>query len=704
MSTQVSGPPTSVSKVSWGTVGGTDVFALGPNDSDDTSYLTRTPDGADDVNAGSYMQGFRTFSGLPVGAKITRVGFTITKRHTSTGVKNALNSNVNSQGWLATIAATHPTWGQTVIQWTTLTGVFVGGSGQYTVDCKLACPAGNGLVSSEEVRVSEMTLYLEYNQVPNAPTLTSPSGTVATLTPTFTGTHNDPDGDSLSQVEIEVRRVSDNALMWSAVTVTGTFSIGYAGSTLVNGTQYKWRARTHDSVTNFGAWSSFTTFTPVTNNPPVATVVAPTGGAAVGSLTPTLQFSYYDVDGNVQSGYQIQVRRSSDLTIFWDPGQVASSATSVVYAGTTLVGGTTYEWRVRVQDSVGDWSSYTSWAQFQPQAIPNAPTLSSPSGLTNTLTPTIQGAYSQGGGGTESAFQYEIKQNEVTIYQSGDIATVIATGQAFGTNNPSDTPSTPPTLSWGTTYYIRARSKDNAAQYSSWMTWQEFHTNSAPTSPTNLSPDGSVTGDTTPDITWVHNDVDGDAQTQADIELRNVGTDAVVGAYGPLTLTQATLTHTVGTVLTASPATAYKYRIRTKGLAGAGFGAWSDWKTFTVATAPSVTVTVPTIAQVLLVPTLTATWSLSGGSGTQATYRVKMFEDDQVTVVYDSGILSGTNTTQDVGTTTFRNNQTYYVQVYLTDTLAQACQSDLIAISTSWTPPATITGISVVAVASQELK
>lgn len=668
-------------------------------DDDDTSYAeTGLGNGTDRYNT-IYTRWSKTFTGLTAGAVISRVGFRMRKR-LSSGSSPGLWYRLNSQSWLPA-GTTGASYVDTVTLWQSITGAVADGSGNYTAYVDLGIDSNfNGTFT---LRATTIELIVEYSKLPTAPTLTSPSGTVTTLTPTFTGTHNDPDGDSLSQVEIEVRRVSDNALMWSSVS-SGSFSIGYAGTTLVSGTQYKWRARTDDSSsgTNFGAWSSFTTFTPVTNNPPVATVVAPTGGAAVGSLTPTLQFSYYDVDGNVQSGYQIQVRRSSDLTIFWDPGQVASSATSVVYAGTTLVGGTTYEWRVRVQDSVGDWSSYTSWAQFQPQAIPNAPTLSSPSGLTNTLTPTIQGAYSQGGGGTESAFQYEIKQNEVTIYQSGDIATVIATGQAFGTNNPSDTPSTPPTLSWGTTYYIRARSKDNAAQYSSWMTWQEFHTNSAPTSPTNLSPDGSVTGDTTPDITWVHNDVDGDAQTQADIELRNVGTDAVVGAYGPLTLTQATLTHTVGTVLTASPATAYKYRIRTKGLAGAGFGAWSDWKTFTVATAPSVTVTVPTIAQVLLVPTLTATWSLSGGSGTQATYRVKMFEDDQVTVVYDSGILSGTNTTQDVGTTTFRNNQTYYVQVYLTDTLAQACQSDLIAISTSWTPPATITGISVVAVASQE--
>lgn len=702
MVTQVSGDPTTVNLLSWSTFGGTALFCVTNND-DATSYIRRAAQpGGTDENDSAYAEFIRAFTGLPANAQVTRVGLLV--RWKGDLDSKLLNRNIQGQGWWVPWGAPGTSYATTAVTWQTVSGLSVDGSGNFTASCKVALSAD--WLNTQGANITWAQVYLEYNQIPNAPTLTSPSGTVATLTPTFTGTHNDPDGDSLSQVEIEVRRVSDNALMWSAVTVTGTFSIGYAGSTLVNGTQYKWRARTDDSSsgTNFGAWSSFTTFTPVTNNPPVATVVAPTGGAAVGSLTPTLQFSYYDVDGNVQSGYQIQVRRSSDLTIFWDPGQVASSATSVVYAGTTLVGGTTYEWRVRVQDSVGDWSLYTSWAQFQPQAIPNAPTLSSPSGLTNTLTPTIQGAYSQGGGGTESAFQYEIKQNEVTIYQSGDIATVIATGQAFGTNNPSDTPSTPPTLSWGTTYYIRARSKDNAAQYSSWMTWQEFHTNSAPTSPTNLSPDGSVTGDTTPDITWVHNDVDGDAQTQADIELRNVGTDAVVGAYGPLTLTQATLTHTVGTVLTASPATAYKYRIRTKGLAGAGFGAWSDWKTFTVATAPSVTVTVPTIAQVLLVPTLTATWSLSGGSGTQATYRVKMFEDDQVTVVYDSGILSGTNTTQDVGTTTFRNNQTYYVQVYLTDTLAQACQSDLIAISTSWTPPATITGISVVAVASQELK
>lgn len=551
-------------------------------------------------------------------------------------------------------------------------------------------------------RISYCYADVTYSPPPNAPTLVSPSGSIGTLTPTMQTTVNNPaGGDTVTHTDIEVRRVSDNALFWASGFLSGT-SIGYAGTALVNGTQYKWRARHRNTYGAVGAWSDFTNFTPSTNQIPVAALLSPIGNATVGTLTPTLQFSYSDPDGDAQTGYQVQVRRYSDQVIFWDPGQGAGAVTSVVYAGTTLVGGTRYEWRARAQDSKGAWSNYSGWESFTPQAAPNPPTTITPSGLQNTLTPTVSGTYNQGTGAAEAAYQYEIRQGGVTIYQSGDVtATAIATGQAYGTNNPSDTPATPPALAWGTSYEIRARSKDANTTYSAWTSWQAFSTNAAPTTPTNLSPSGAVTGDTTPTLSWTHNDPDGDAQTEAEVELRKTSDDSVVTGYGPKTLTQSTTTHDVTETLTASPATEYKWRVRTKGTSGPGFGPWSAWHTFTVATAPAFAVDAPTPSQVVAAPALVVEWTMTGGSGTQQSWRVRIYASDQTTLVHDSGVQSGTDVSYQLATGILRNSGTYYAQVSGEDTLSQAASSTKVLFTTDWTPPATITGLTAQSIGSQ---
>jgi len=563
----------------------------------------------------------------------------------------------------------------------------------------------------------EVTVY--YNRIPIAPTLTSPSGDTPVLAPTFIGEHNDADGDPLALTEIEVRRVSDNALMWNSGSVAGSgtsFSVPYAGTALVAGTQYKWRARTKDTPIDgvtpgaFGAWASFVNFTPRLNNPPVATIVSPKASELVGSTTPTLVGTFFDADaGDSFEGYQIEVRRASDGTMFWSPTPFSTTASeklssqfNKVYAGTALVNGTQYEWRTRVQDHGGVFSPYTSWEKFTPSLVPNAPTSLIPSGLANTLTPTIQGTYSQGTGGTESAYQYEIRQGATTvIYQSGDITGGIGTGQAYGTNNPNDIPSTPPALVWGTQYYIRARSKDNLSVYGSWTAWQEFHTNAAPTTPTALQPNDAYVSDTTPTLTWQHNDVDGDAQTVADIELRKVSDNSAPTGYGPKTLTQAATSHDVTETLTASPATQYKWRVRTKGLTGPGYSPWSDWAYFTVTVAPDVVIIDPTVNEVLTTSLTFVDWTFSGGSGTQLNYRVIVFASDQATIVYDSGVVVSATTQHTVPSGYLKNNNTYFIQVLANDTLSVPGQSSKVRVTTSWPVPATITGLAVEARGTQ---
>lgn len=543
----------------------------------------------------------------------------------------------------------------------------------------------------------------------------SPIGSIATLTPTFQITVAVDValvGDETFGYSLKVWRVSTGQEVWQinannnsvpAGTNNFTFNVIYGGPALISQEEYEYGIVTLSLTTYGSGGSSPTQFTPNVNTAPVATVTSPTGATQVGTLTPSLVMAFSDIDSSTNgqfSAYQIKVRRVSDQVSFWTPAAVSTSAAektaraaTKVYAGTTLVNTIPYEWAVRVQDGGGLWSPYTAWAQFTPMAIPNPPSSLAPSGLTNTLTPTISGVYNQATGGTQVGFQYEIRQGTTAVYASGDVAVAIATGQVYGTNNAGDTPSSPPALEWGTSYQVRARSKDNAGAYSAWSDWVSFNTNAPPTTPTNLSPSANaITGDTTPDLSWTHNDPDSDAQTAVEIEMYDITAAAFVTNYNPKALSQSTLIHTTATALTLTHS--YRWRIRTKALAAAGFGPWSDNVFFAVANGPTLTVTEVDPDDVLAASGYTATWTFSGGSGTQQDYRVQVYADDQTTVVYDSGVVASAAVSAAVPPGYLINGEQYYQKVTVRDTLNQSAVSSLIPFTTNFTRPATITGIA----------
>lgn len=679
-----------------GTTGGTRVAVLSDSDSGTYVFLD-TSDGIDD----NLLMGFSVT--LPVGAKVYRRLLSVTAYNNGYSTPFTLTvDGVND----AETASTTPA-GKTVDN---LNETTVPGGGVLDVDGNVF-KSGSGSPSGQ-LYIATASLRVEYNTAPAAPTLTAPAGTIRIATPTFQGNYNDADGDG-GKVQIELRRNDNSNLIWTSAWLNDnapSFDQVYTGPALVSGTTYKWRARQDDgtgAANAIGPYSGYTTFTYLQNTAPTATIPSPAAGSQVGSLTPNITVNFSDPENDTFAAYQIQVRRQSDSVSFWDTGILATTsgqqtARQVVktYAGTVLVNGTVYEVRARVQDLPGLWSDYSAWQAFTPALVPDAPTITSPLGLINTLTPTIQGSYNRATGNTEKGFQYHIQQNGVDVYQSGDVTGAIATGQAYGTNNSADTPASPPALQWGTAYTIRVRSKDNSDVYGPWTDWLAFHTNAAPLSPTNLSPSGNaITGDQTPTMTWQHNDPDGDAQTAVEIELYDITAAAYVTGYDPKALTQSTLTHDETQTLTLNHA--YQWRIRTKGLAGPGFSPWSSYAFFTVSTVPTVSVTAPTPGQTLGTPSLTVEWTVSGGSGTQDSYRVKVFADDQVTVKYDSGTIAGTSLSLVIPSGTWHDNETDYVQVTSTDTLAQVGVSSMIQVLTDWTPPATITGLVATALGDQ---
>ena len=578
--------------------------------------------------------------------------------------------------------------------------------------------------ASSGMTIDSMSLTVYYNRAPSAPINLSPAeGSVTQeLAPNFSGTRVDADGDSMDAVDIEVRRVSNNQLMWASGWLTvspqaATFSKAYAGSALIEGVQYKWRARTRDGsgASNAeGAWSAYVTFTANENDAPTATQVSPAADAQPGDLTPDFTFGWSDPDpGDQFTTYQLGVRRKSDSVTFWTSDQKATTAAektarqaTATYNfdgdATALVSGIEYQWRVRVQDAYGLWSPYTGWRDFTPSLKPNPPLLTSPidtaAGATNTLTPTISGTYQQAAGAAEAGYQYEIRSGLTTIYASGDVAGAFGSGQAYGTANPADTPSTPPALAWGQTYTIRARSKDAIAAYSDWTAWRTFRTNAAPLSPLSLSPgNGQLVNDTTPDIAWQHIDPDGDAQTAVDIEIYDVTAGAFVSGYGPKSLSQSAQAHTVSGVSLIDPHQ-YQLRIRTTGLAGPGAGAWSAPVVWTVANAVIMAITTPSVGGVATASNLAVVWSFTGGSGVQANYRVRLYASDGSTLLYDSGVIASALLTHTIPSGVIHNGEAYYVQVTGEDTLGLDGASAQVPFIAVFTPPASVTGLAAVAI------
>jgi hypothetical protein len=88
--------------------------------------------------------------------------------------------------------------------------------------------------------------------------------------------------------------------------------------------------------------------------------------------SPTLYWGYYDTLGTHES-FEVQVGTDDDWSVaeMWASGEVASSDTSTVYAGSALQNGDTYWYRARVKNSDG-WGNWEE-SVFRMNTPPGAP-------------------------------------------------------------------------------------------------------------------------------------------------------------------------------------------------------------------------------------------------------------------------------------------------------------------------------------------
>jgi hypothetical protein len=247
------------------------------------------------------------------------------------------------------------------------------------------------------------------------------------------------------------------------------------------------------------------------NIPPIAENQKAEGQVNPISLTtstPSLSWSYFDSDGDVQTQCQIQVGTSADGNDMWD-STVSTSATAATYAGAPLSTLPVYYWRVRVFDNY-EWSSWLSGGIFRLVADtkPNKPTNLLPSARQTTENVTISAFVTDNNGDRMNVFFYDNKTKSEIGHVGADSGTTASM-----------------------TWYGRTRGQTYGffviAQDINWMLWgdnsaQSFKVNMLPIAD-NLKAENKVKPEnlttSTPYLGWKYSDNNKDNQAKYWIQV-----------------------------------------------------------------------------------------------------------------------------------------------------------------------------------------
>lgn len=554
---------------------------------------------------------------------------------------------------------------------------------------------------SRHVAGSIPYIWIDYttNTTPGAPTGLSPTGDAVVNTGrtiTYQGTRSDADsGDYITAYQIRVYKDDGTTLVQDSgeVTTTGTpttFSKSLTFPTGYNAdAYYKWKARTRDQASAWGAYSSLQRFRPntVPNTPSAPTV--PTN-----NLTPSISGGFSDPDntgvshtGDDLAAVQIQVVRTSDSVTMWDSGDLAATGSTwaKTYAGSALSWAVQYKARCRTKDALGgysSWSAYTTWTTVQPTG-PDACTPDSVATKQNSLTPTLTIGHSA---------QFRNDQIQVRTTPGGgtllwdhpkdgsDYANTSSKGHTYAGS----------ALSWGGTYYWRALVELTTGADTAWSDWLPFYINAQPTGPVlTFETDAGVPAiagdagvwivtDSTPVIRCPFADPDlapyGDTASARRIEIRRKSDQVALTGYPDTAGT--TDSHTVTNAMTVD--TVYEVRVGFRDAAGepAGSYAYSSWYDLKYATAPSAALVAPTEASTITLSAATLDWSFTGTGGkTQRTYRVLVYDKGPTganwtdpALVYDSGVVTSTATAVVLPAGLLADDHDFAWNVVVTDT------------------------------------
>lgn len=268
-------------------------------------------------------------------------------------------------------------------------------------------------------------------QSAGSPQNVQPSGVKVADPAAVTISFDADSGDLISRWRYEVYAAGGSVLVQSAwmdeADVASVSSIEDLSADLSAGGDYEVRVQYEDEVSSESPWSSKQPFS--INAPPSApTLVAPTQGAVLTTLTPTLSWDFNDPDendwGDTQSAYTIEVRLNSDDTLVDTLNGTTSE--SRVYDGAVLSFEVDYKWRVKTEDEEGEESAFSSYRVFTPSEPPTVDTVEVATadltdGNINNPTPTIEWNYASPGSKAQAAFRLHAVRvsDENEAYDSG---------------------------------------------------------------------------------------------------------------------------------------------------------------------------------------------------------------------------------------------------------------------------------------------
>lgn len=436
--------------------------------------------------------------------------------------------------------------------------------------------------------------------------------------------------------------------------------------------------------------------------PDAPSSLVPSG--SINETAPTFTADFTDSNtnrGDELNQFRIQVRRQSDGTSFWDTtltassGEKAADAISRAYGGTTLVRGTTYEWRCQMSDYFGAWSAWTSWTAFTPVNLGFVTVDADPTGKIEDNTPDFDGKWTHQASEDMTIAQVRLwNAAGTTLLQTGaeydisDVSSAASPGTAFEVAW-ADTGFT--TLAWGTGYQYQIRGKDESALWSDWSAKRSFTTNAAPSVPSGLSPSNSTILTAYPELVCYASDTDDTTGTGLTVYARiknAAGTvlDTVEMTYdsGNGWWEYQTDSSDLATFATYKwDAYSYDGTLYSGEAASSGAATKSSEATFIFAEGPTVTVTAPTDGGTVTTSNLLVTWTTSD----QVKYRVYLYADGSTTLVYDSGEITSATGSHTIPSGYLRNDTMYDLVVWVEDDTPLTGQSEIIDITVDYVEP-----------------
>ena len=426
---------------------------------------------------------------------------------------------------------------------------------------------------------------------------------------TWTSSGVDPEGDAVTYTW----EVDDSPLFTVPLVASGS-GPGTSSSpfTTLPTTTYYWWARADDGYESTN-WSAIWNFT--TNTAPLATSLMVDGTATPDHVliaAPTLAWTFSDVDtGDTQAQYDVRVGSTPGAGDLWDPAPQAGAASSIVYAGSTLLDGRDYYFGVQVFDGL-DWSAPAE-LRFRTNMLPPPPTApTTPANGDNTVSASTTQNVSWTAGGTDNetdTLTYEWEVDDSSTFT----APLVDSGSITGTT------STPFTTNPSTTYFWRVRVTDGfeTSTYGNpptgyWTFTTTAVANSRPEA-RNLTVDGSADASleishiltANPVFAWDY--LDAENNPQANYQVRISSTP---GQSGDVWVTAGTTGLTVTGPVLADGAT-YYFAVRVGDAGGMGPFEEIPFRLNTPPPAP-VLQSPPNAAAIDSSPTQTVTWTFAG--------------------------------------------------------------------------------------------